>query len=103
MLRDYFLTRLKTSAVWRCGLPVVSVSAAQAATYLLQPHVFRTPHFFLAVIVSSCVWGAGPGLLAAARLRAALHAPTMREVNRRAATSGTFRKRVSGVPCGLRN
>lgn len=92
MLKDYFLTRLKTSAVWRYGLSVVSVPAPLAATYLLQPYVLRTPLFFLAIMVSSCMGGTGPGLLAAA-----LHAPTMREVNRRAATSGTFWKRVSRV------
>jgi PAS domain S-box-containing protein len=56
--------RLKTSAVWRYGLSVVSVAAALAATYLLQPYVFRTPLFFLAVMVSTWAGGTGPGLLA---------------------------------------
>lgn len=56
--------RLKTSAVWRYGLPVFSVAAALAATCLLQPYDFRTPLFFLAIMVSTWAGGTGPGLLA---------------------------------------
>ncbi|MBC8029764.1 MAG: sensor histidine kinase [Pyrinomonadaceae bacterium] len=55
--------RLETSAVWRYGLPVVSVAAALAATYVLQPYVFRTPLFFLAILISAWLGGTGPGLL----------------------------------------
>jgi PAS domain S-box-containing protein len=50
--------------VWRYGLSVLSVATALSATLLLQPYVFRTPFFFLSVIVSTWFGGIGPGLLA---------------------------------------
>ena len=51
-------------AVVRYGLSVFSVALSLAATYLLQPYVFRTPLFFLSIMVNTWVGGTGPGLLA---------------------------------------
>jgi PAS domain S-box-containing protein len=51
-------------AVVRYGLSVFSVVLSLAATSLLQPYVFRTPLFFLSIMVSTWVGGTGPGLLA---------------------------------------
>jgi PAS domain S-box-containing protein len=48
----------------RYGLSIVSVATALSATFMLQPYVFRTPFFFLSVIVSTWFGGMGPGLLA---------------------------------------
>jgi PAS domain S-box-containing protein len=56
--------RRMRSVVWRYGLSVLSVATALSATLLLQPYVFRTPFFFLSVIVSTWFGGIGPGLLA---------------------------------------
>src|SRR2546428_32441 len=51
-------------AVVRYGLSVFSVALSLAATSLLQPYVFRTPLFFLSIMVNTWVGGTGPGLLA---------------------------------------
>ncbi|HJQ23666.1 MAG TPA: PAS domain S-box protein [Blastocatellia bacterium] len=51
-------------AVLRYGLAVVCVGISLAATYLMQPYVFRTPLFFLSIMITAWVGGAGPGLLA---------------------------------------
>ena len=48
-------------AVWRCGLAVLTVALAMLATYFLQPYVFRTPLFFLAVMISTWAGGKVPG------------------------------------------
>jgi PAS domain S-box-containing protein len=49
---------------FRYGLSVLSVAISLAATYLLQPYVFRTPLFFLSIMLVTWVGGTGPGLLA---------------------------------------
>jgi PAS domain S-box-containing protein len=59
-----FGARLKRSKFLSYGLSVLSVAISLAATYLLQPYVFRTPLFFLTIMVVTWVGGTGPGLLA---------------------------------------
>src|SRR3954452_8205135 len=45
-------------------LSVLSVSVATGVTLLLGDYTFRTPFFFLAILVSTWFGGRGPGLFA---------------------------------------
>src|SRR5438128_9374819 len=45
-------------------LSVLSVSVAAAVTLLLRDYTFRTPFFFVAILVSTWFGGRGPGLFA---------------------------------------
>jgi two-component system sensor kinase FixL len=63
MLKSALDGRWTASAPFRYGLAVLSVAVALALTYLLQPHVFRTPLFFLAIMLVTWLCGTGPGLL----------------------------------------
>jgi PAS domain S-box-containing protein len=56
--------RRELPAIMRYGLPVLAVIISLAGTSLLQPFVFRTPLFFLSIIISTWAGGIGPGLLA---------------------------------------
>jgi PAS domain S-box-containing protein len=56
--------RYEPSAILRYGLPVFTVIISLISTFLLQPYVFRTPLFFLSILISTWVGGIGPGLLA---------------------------------------
>lgn len=64
MLKADIRERLDIPAVWRYGLSVVTVAVALTVTYLLQPYLFRTQLFFLAIMIGAWVGGTGPGLLA---------------------------------------
>lgn len=48
----------------RYALAVASVAAALLITRLLQPTVFPTPLFFVAIVVSTWLGGTGPGIVA---------------------------------------
>src|SRR5438094_5151891 len=45
-------------------LSVLSVTVATGVTLLLRDYTFRTPLFFVAILVSTWLGGRGPGLLA---------------------------------------
>src|SRR5437588_9737362 len=56
--------RQSAPAVWRYGLSILSVAMATGVTLLLRDYTFRTPLFFVAILVSTWLGGRGPGLLA---------------------------------------
>src|SRR6266480_1300658 len=51
-------------AVWRYGLSILSVALATGVTLLFRDYTFRTPLFFVAILVSTWFGGRGPGLFA---------------------------------------
>ncbi len=57
-------SRCMPSVIKRYGLSVLPVAISLAPTYLLQPYVFRTPLFFLSIVVVTWLGGTGLGLLA---------------------------------------
>jgi PAS domain S-box-containing protein len=67
VLTPGFFAQRVPGAVWRYGLPVLSVGVALGVTDLLEPYTtLRTPLFYIAVIISAWFGGIGPGLLAVA-------------------------------------
>src|SRR6267143_5167097 len=51
-------------AVWRYGLSILSFALATGVTLLFRDYTFRTPLFFVAILVSTWFGGRGPGLFA---------------------------------------
>jgi PAS domain S-box-containing protein len=64
MLKSDLDSRRIAPAVGQYGLSILSVAMATGVTLLLGDYTFRTPLFFVAILVSTWLGGRGPGLLA---------------------------------------
>ena len=64
MREIYASWRRMPSVIRRYGLSVLFIASSLTITFLLQPHIFRTPLFLLAIIMSTWYAGMGPGLVA---------------------------------------
>jgi signal transduction histidine kinase len=62
-----------TRVIFHYGAAVVAVTAAVAISYPVRTHIYTTPLFFAAVLVSCWYGGIGPGVVATIASAAAIH------------------------------